>query len=314
MMNKKILTYSLIGLLAGGAAIVVPLTRNAKVLNSPGTQPAIADTMPGSHHGHPMSEMNMPKDDHGMLGNDMSNMPGHNMSGMKESAQVKLTAPSQIAPNQSVTFMVNVQDSKGKAIAQFDTFQEKLMHLIVVSNDLQVFQHLHPTYKGNGRFEVETKLPKAGNYALFADYKPAGKKEEVAVLQTSVPGTPTATPAISLNTAKTIDATKVNLKLSEPTPKAGQEVTLTFDLNDATSNQPIQDLKPYLGEQGHLVILKQSSPLTRADYIHAHAMRGTPTGKVEFMTAFPKPGKYKLWGQFNRNGKIVIADFWVNVS
>ncbi|BCL38001.1 hypothetical protein [Nostoc sp. MS1] len=33
-----------------------------------------------------------------------------------------------------------------------------------------------------------------------------------------------------------------------------------------------------------------------------------------YITKFPKPGKYKLWGQFNRNGKIVTADFWVNVQ
>jgi len=35
------------------------------------------------------------------------------------------------------------------------------MHLIAVSDDLQVFQHLHPGYKGNGRFEVETQFPQA---------------------------------------------------------------------------------------------------------------------------------------------------------
>jgi hypothetical protein len=42
-------------------------------------------------------------------------------------------------------------------------------------------------------------------------------------------------------------------------------------------------------------------------------MKDTPAAQVSFMTSFPTPGKYKLWGQFNRNGKIVIADFWVNV-
>lgn len=306
-MNRKVALYSLIGLLAAGGTIAFSLARNPQDLNT--LQPAIADT--DSHSGHSMD--GMPGMSHGDKKGDHQ---GHSMDKnelhQNETTQAKLTLASTPSPNTPVTFGINVQDSKGKAIAQFDTFQEKLMHLIIVSNDLQVFQHLHPTYKGDGHFVVETKLPKAGSYALFADYKPVGQKEAVAVLQTSASGTPTANSAISLDRAKTVEATKVNLELSEPSLKAGQEVTLTFSLNDA-NNQPIQDLKPYLGEQGHLVILKQSSPLTRADYIHAHAMRGTPTGKVEFMTAFPKPGKYKLWGQFNRNGKIVIADFWVNV-
>jgi hypothetical protein len=42
-------------------------------------------------------------------------------------------------------------------------------------------------------------------------------------------------------------------------------------------------------------------------------MKGTDTGEVVFMTKFPQPGKYKIWGQFNRDGKILVADFWMDV-
>jgi hypothetical protein len=35
-------------------------------------------------------------------------------------------------------------------------------------------------------------------------------------------------------------------------------------------------------------------------------------GQVSFVTKFPQPGKHKLWGPLNWNGKIVVADFWVN--
>ncbi len=55
-------------------------------------------------------------------------------------------------------------------------------------------------------------------------------------------------------------------------------------------------------------------PLAAKDYIHAHAVKDSPDGQIEFMTKFPKPGKDKLWGQFNRNGKIIVADFWVDVQ
>jgi hypothetical protein len=60
--------------------------------------------------------------------------------------------------------------------------------------------------------------------------------------------------------------------------------------------------------------MKNSTPLTRTDYIHAHAVQHGTNEEIHFMTNFPKAGKYKMWGQFNRNGKIVTADFWVNVS
>ncbi|HEY9707860.1 MAG TPA: hypothetical protein V6D48_06610 [Oculatellaceae cyanobacterium] len=229
-------------------------------------------------------------------------------------AIAKLTVPSNIAPKTPVSLVIEVRDKDGKPIADFDKFQKELMHLIVVSDDLQYFNHIHPTYKGNGRFEVQANFPGSGGYTLFSDYKPAGKLEQVSVLKIQVPGQTLARSKVDMATTKTLGNTKANLKFSQPQIKAGQEVNLIFNLQDAASNQPLKDLQPYLGERGHLVILKQSSPLTKADYIHAHALKDTPAGEVHFMTSFPQPGKYKLWGQFNRNGQIVTADFWVNVE
>ncbi|BAY63568.1 hypothetical protein NIES25_67340 (plasmid) [Nostoc linckia NIES-25] len=232
--------------------------------------------------------------------------------GKKAFTQAKLKVPSIITPNKNIPIVIGVQDSDGKAIAKFDTFQEKLMHLILVSDDLQFFSHLHPTYKENGQFEVTASFPQAGNYTFFSDYKPAGQTEQVSVLKTQVPGNSIAAPEINLNRSKTFNDIKVNLAVSEPTVKVGKEVSLMFKLQDASNNQPLTDLQPYLGEKGHLVILRQSTSLTAADYIHAHALKDAPAGQVHFMTSFPQPGKYKLWGQFNRNGKIVTADFWID--
>ncbi|MDB9309235.1 hypothetical protein PN471_11460 [Aphanizomenon sp. CS-733/32] len=57
-----------------------------------------------------------------------------------------------------------------------------------------------------------------------------------------------------------------------------------------------------------------NSQITASDYIHAHAMKDSADGKVEFHTKFTKPGTYKMWMQFNRNGQMKTADFWVNVE
>ncbi len=259
-----------------------------------------------------------PHEGHGM-GNSMSpkaeeNPHGSHSESEPANATAKVSIPNRITPKTPVPLVIDVRDKDGKAIANFDKFQEQLMHLIVVSDDFQSFNHIHPTYKGNGRFEVQASFPQPGGYTLFSDYKPAGKAEQVSVLKAQVLGQSVAAPKSDLTTTKTIGNTKANLKFSQPTLKAGQEVHLIFNLQDTANNQPLKDLQPYLGERGHLVILKQSSPLTETDYIHAHAMKNTPDGEVHFITSFPQPGNYKLWGQFNRNGKIVTADFWVNVQ
>ncbi len=229
-----------------------------------------------------------------------------------ETTTAKLTTDN-IQAGAETKLIIDVKAKSGGSIDQFETFQTKLMHLIVVSDDLQTFSHIHPVYKQKGRFEVQASFPQGGNYTLISDYKPVGQTEQVSLMQVKVAGKPAMPSKVDFTTAKSIDNTKVQLTANNL--KAGQENMLAFKLQQS-DGQPVTDLKPYLGEKGHLVIMKNSTPLTRADYIHAHAAQhaGSSGDEVHFMTTFPKAGKYKVWGQFNRNGKIVTADFWVNVS
>jgi hypothetical protein len=227
-----------------------------------------------------------------------------------ETTTAKLTA-GNIQAGTETKLVIDVKANSGQAIDKFETFQTKLMHLIVVSDDLQTFSHVHPVYKQKGRFEVQANFPQGGNYTLVSDYKPTGQAEQVSLMQVKVAGKPAAAPKVDFTKTKLINNTKVQLTANNL--KTGKETMLVFKLQEA-NGQPVKDLQPYLGERGHLVIMKNSIPLTRADYIHAHAAEHASGGEIHFMTTFPKAGKYKLWGQFNRNGQIVTADFWVNVS
>jgi hypothetical protein len=253
-------------------------------------------------------------------GNSMNGHEGHSMENMNHgnnsqiTTKVKLTAPKNLAPNQPINLVIDIQDATGKPVNKFELFQEKIMHLIVVSDDLRSFAHIHPEYKENGRFEVTANFPESGNYTLFSDYKPAGTKEIVSLMNITIPGSvPLPKNLEKFTKTKTISDTKVNLNISTPKIKAGQDINLTFDVKD-NKNQPVKDLQTYLGEKGHLVIIKSSSLLTTADYIHAHPLKNTPDEKIEFHTKFPQSGTYKMWMQFNRNAQIKTADFWVNVE
>lgn len=230
------------------------------------------------------------------------------------STQAKLTTTGVITSNTLTILQIGVQDEDGNTIAQFDQFQEKMMHLIAVSDDLQVFQHLHPVYKGNGQFEVEAQFPQSGSYTLFSDYQPTGRPEQVSVLKIRVAGDNTSVAQVNWSRTKTFNETIVGFAPTQAAIRAGEEVVLRFHLQDANSHQPITDLQPYLGEKGHLVILRQSPALARENYIHAHAVQNTPTNQIHFATRFLQSGRYKLWGQFNRNGEIITADFWVDVN
>jgi hypothetical protein len=306
-MNRFVSAFAVLSTLLSAQGCSFPATSGdvpAQTQQTSG-QPSMAQMDGHTQH---MEQMNHG----GSSGSEHNDHSGGN-SGTPATSQAKLTVSSNIAAKKPVSLAIDIRDSAGKAITDFDTFQEKLMHLIAVSDDLLFFSHIHPTYKGNGRFEVEASFPKSGGYTLFADYKPAGQTERVSVLKTAVPGTASPAPAADQNFTKTFGNTKVQLALPEATVKAGKEVMLVFNMQDTATGQKVTDLQPYLGETGHLVIIRQSADLKASDYIHAHAHGGTPAGEVHFMTQFPQPGKYKLWGQFNRNGQIVTADFWVNV-
>jgi hypothetical protein len=245
--------------------------------------------------------------------NSTSQHEGDSIKENSATTQAKLTVPKNVVANQPIPLAIDIQNSTGKVVTNFD-IQQKQMDLIVVSDDLKFFDRIHPIYKGNGRFEINPSLPNPGGYTLFSDYKPSKEKKQVTIQKVSIPGkVPLPTELEKFSNTKILANTKVNLNFSEAKPQAGKEVTLTFDLKEVSTKQAIKDLQPYLGEKGHLVIIKSSSPLTKSDYIHAQARKDSPDGKVQFITSFPQSGTYKIWGQFNRNGKIITADFWVNV-
>ena len=51
---------------------------------------------------------------------------------------------------------------------------EKLFHMFVVSQDLQVFLHNHPTLGSDGKFHYDYTFPKAGMYRVLGDFYPDG--------------------------------------------------------------------------------------------------------------------------------------------
>ena len=77
------------------------------------------------------------------------------------------------------------------------------------------------------------------------------------------------------------------------------------------------ELETYLGALGHSVILKERS----LDYIHTHAEggdhnehgSGSPS-EISFFTEFPLEGKYKIYTQFQHEGKVMTTVYVVEVK
>lgn len=107
---------------------------------------------------------------------------------------------------------------------------------------------------------------------------------------------------------KEVGGKEIELALSGTKPN--EEVTLTFNIRDAKTKKGIDNLQPYLGAVGHVVILSKDAN----QYLHVHPIDEKATGPdAKFATSFPQSGTYKLWGQFQHNGEVFTVPFVVDV-
>ncbi|WP_231571316.1 hypothetical protein [Gordoniibacillus kamchatkensis] len=213
--------------------------------------------------------------------------------------------------NENKELTIQITDKAGKPVNDFQVSHEKLLHLIIVNRDLSVFNHIHPDFKGNGKFTVTTSFPAGGDYKLFADFVPNGGASTTLSEWVKVEGKEGEHAAITPDSklVKDVDGKTIELALSSTKPK--EDVTLTFDILDTQTKKGINNLEPYLGAVGHVVILSADAE----QYIHVHPIDEKATGpKAQFATSFPKSGTYKIWGQFQHQGKVFTVPFVVEVK
>ena len=214
----------------------------------------------------------------------------------------------------------------GEQVKEFYITHDKLFHLFVVSEDLSEFQHIHPTFEPDGSFIMETVLPVAGNYKLYADVYPHDGAPQVLQQNLATVGYSNdlvdALPHLKPDTSliRIADGMKIELKLEPSEIIAGQPLALKYHLTNAKTGEPIRDLVPYLGAWGHTLILSED----QADYVHSHPeetvpetadkqkLRGGPD--ATFNAFLPRPSIYRIWTQFQRGETLTTVSFTVRAD
>lgn len=222
-------------------------------------------------------------------------------------------------PNTPNEYSFIVLDDQGNTLKNYAITHTKQMHVIVVRKDLAYFQHIHPEFnESTGTFTFsDLTFPANGEYRIFADFSPEGGMKDsmglslVATISEDIKvGTSYDKQVIgSEEKYKTFDKIQVSLATTPSSLQSGQETMLTFNLKkDGTS---LTDLQQYLGALGHSVIIKEGD----LDFIHAHPVETKiQNGKVQFVVNFPNAGRYKVFSQFQRGGKVTTTDFIVTVA
>ncbi|MBB3068248.1 hypothetical protein FHS14_001224 [Paenibacillus baekrokdamisoli] len=233
-----------------------------------------------------------------------------------EGIQVKWSwASGMPKAGETAKLRMTIMDAEGMPIPvkQLEISHEKKLHLILVSRGLSQFMHVHPVETGEpGVFEVPVTFPAAGDYKLIADFRPVGGNPLWRSEWVEVQGEAMHEPVLLTDKQleRSTGGMNVSLTFAHP-PQAGQEDEMTFTFEEKASGAAVTDLEPYLGAVGHVVIVDSEVE----NYLHVHPLDEHAAGpKATFATVFPTSGQYKIWGQFQRDGHVIVVPFVVNVK
>jgi hypothetical protein len=247
-------------------------------------------------------------------------------------------APTVVEAGMPVQLRVAVKDVTGRNTGAMQIVHEKPIHLMIVSDDLADFDHVHPGLSDGDVFSVIHVFPHGGNYRLFADFTPVGAGNYIESFSVSVQGPTRATIPLDPNAGWTGTAGGVRMTLTSDKPlRTGQDIGLRIDLADASTGAPLHDYERYLGAWAHIAVISQDTE----DFLHIHPVEEVPSNFEYFLyvlkrdyfhsttssvpgtaspatlrtfAGFRHAGLYKMWVQLQRANSVVTVPFVLPVA
>ncbi len=229
----------------------------------------------------------------------------------------------------------------------------KLMHAFLLREPNQdTLAHLHPVFDGDRTFDAALPALPRGSYRVYADIVHESGFAETMVGQITI-GPANAPERTQPGPANDVDDSWVELphppdkaaaqpledgstitwQLSDEPIVAGRDLMLRFAVRDP-AGRPAQ-LEPYLGMPGHAIIARGDGSV----FVHlhpagsismaamqqfaakyggppdhsAHDKPGEAPAEVSIPYGFPQPGRYRLWVQVKRAGRVLTAAWDVDV-
>ncbi len=246
-------------------------------------------------------------------------------------------APSAVEAGRPVGLSFQAIDPRGKSIRFLEMMHERPLHLLVVSEDLADFDHVHPEQVVGTSYDLTYVFPHGGRYRLFASYTPPGSGTLVEQFAVDVAGpSRRAVPlVVDDHLTKVVDGVKATLQFDGPL-HAEADLKLDCSFTDAKTGAPVTDLQLYLGSLAHIVLIHEDL----SSFVHLHPLDagevydpfkdpaahfhdpkewakrlvGPSPSAITAITNVPRPGKYKLWLQVRRDDRMITFPFVLDVA
>ena len=251
------------------------------------------------------NEMMGPMKNMGSEMNSMQHMAMAAHAGTRSSVDVHMYNVGFIRPDLQagkevlLKFTINEIQSKNP-ISDLDIVHDKIMHVVLVRDDLKHFEHIHPQPLDQGVYSVPFNFTASGFYRIWVDFTVNGMQHLVD-FDINVPGN------IETGEKNQLEELKVNFVQNEMF--ADKETELKFEIFD-NNNKPVSIKEKFLAASAHLIAIDEALE----EFNHNHDEIFDKDNKILFRHIFTKPGKYKLWLQFSAEGKVRTAGFDIVVK
>ena len=245
-----------------------------------------------------------------------------------QQVQIHFRAAAGITADQPTILQFQFLDKLRNPIRYLEYAHERPIHLMIVSEDLQEFAHVHPEVNEFGVWEVSHPFSSGGKYKLYAEFTAPGENRRVEPFVVAVQGQTRPKPKLAATaaTVKTSAGVPVTLDTGGEI-RALTEIELRFRLGDGQS--PVSGLQPYLGAWAHAAIaaedlstfnhahpIEDGGSAIKPSEAHVHTAEtlGPTPKQVRISTSFLTGGLYKLWLQILIAGKVETIPFVLKVE
>jgi len=213
--------------------------------------------------------------------------------------------PAPLKPLELAHLRFDVHDPwKDNLVTKFTPVHEKLFHLFIVSEDLQVFVHDHPVWDSSS-FNYDYVFPKPGMYRILGDFYPEAASPQLLAKTVYVGGNSMPPAPIGRDySTKSAENLTVEMVSFPEQPVAGANTQMHFKLS------PADGIEKYIGAWGHMLAVSDDL----IDMVHTHPFVSEGGPDLRFDLTFARSRTYRVWVQFQRKGVVNTAHFDIPVK